>query len=805
MSRRAGLLLLIVPIAAVLLLAADWWIAVPEDAPREYVRRQRCAECHQPETDAWRGSDHDRAMAPATPESVLGDFDDAEFTHQGGRGETAFRGVTSRFFRRGEKFFVNTDGPDGKPRDFEVKYTFGVRPLQQYLVEFPDGRVQCLPVAWDTEGKRWFHLYPNEDVPHDDPLHWTGPLQNWNYMCAECHSTDLEKNYDLKTDTYHTTWSEIDVSCEACHGPGSLHCELAEAKSLFWDRRVGYGLPNLKSEDPRVEIETCARCHVRRRVIYPGFSPGDKLLDFYEPELLDSPLYYADGQILEEDYVYGSFIQSKMYMKGVRCSDCHDPHTARVKFDDNRLCTNCHLGAHPAGQYDTPAHHFHPDATQPGTKCVECHMPETTYMVVDPRRDHGFKSPRPDLTIWSRGEPGVQNIPNACNGCHNDESKGETPEWAAEKIRQWYPDRIEPPHFAYAIAAGRQVKPGGERLLKSLLARKELSPMVRASALSLLGRYPNESGHREAVEDLEHADELVRLAAVRCVGSMTDPGGLYDLLAPRLHDPIRAVRLEAARLLCGVPSSEFRAEDREAFDAAVKQYVTAQEFLAEQPGSHLNLGVLYDNLKKPEKALGAYRTALRLDPEFVEGHINLGMLLAERGERDEAMAHFRRAIEIRRETVEANRRALERYRSHGDEVQAEQQRRAVESITAELGEIHYSLGLLLAEKPGDLEKVAEHLAEAARLVEQNPGVHYNYGLVLQKLGRMEEAETSLKRAYRMAPQVPKHLHALAILYVQQKRWQAAAACTKELVRRWPGVREFQQLHYLATSRAEKGR
>jgi tetratricopeptide (TPR) repeat protein len=406
------------------------------------------------------------------------------------------------------------------------------------------------------------------------------------------------------------------------------------------------------------------------------------------------------------------------------------------------------------------------------------------------------------LTVWSRGEPGVQNIPNACNGCHNDGSKGETPEWAVEKIRQWYPGRIAPPHFAFAIAAGRQGKPKGQRLLKSLLARKELNPMVRASGLSLLGRYPHETGQPEAVEALEDPEELVRLAAVRCLGGVHDPARLHELLAPRLRDPIRAVRIEAARLLSRLPVAEFKPGEREAFDAAAGEYVTGQQFLAEQPGAHLNLGYLYTNLGKPDQAVAEYRTALRLDPEFVEGHINLGMLLAERGERDEAMAHYRRALEIRRETIEANRRARERYRRHGDEVQAEQQRRAVESITTELGEIHYSLGLLLAEKPDGLEQALDHLAEAARLAGQNPRVHYNYGLALQKLGRMDEAETSLKRAYRMAPRAPDHLHALAILYVQHRRWQAAAACTKELVRRWPEVGEFQRLHYLATSRAE---
>ncbi len=801
MLRRTGLILFLLLVLAAVYVAADWWIAVPEEAPREYVRREACIECHQPEYEDWQESDHDRAMDRAGEGTVLGDFDDVEFTHQGGEGEAAFRGVTSRMFRRDGKYYVRTDGPDGKIQDFEVPYVFGVRPLQQYLVEFPDGRLQCLPTAWDTETRRWFHLYPTENIPHTDPLHWTRRLQNWNYMCADCHTTDLKKNYDLKTNTYHTTWSEIDVSCEACHGPGSLHCRLAEANSLFWDRRVGYGLPNLKSEDSRVLIETCAPCHCRRRVIYPGWVAGSKFLDFYVPELLDGELYYPDGQILEEDYVYSSFIQSKMYMKGVRCTDCHDPHSTRVKFDDNRLCTSCHLGTHPSGQYDTQAHHHHPDASQPGTLCVECHMPQTSYMVVDPRRDHSFQIPRPELTVWSRGEAGIREIPNACNRCHHDESKGETPEWAVEQLRQWYPQRIEPPHFAHALAAGRQLKPEGERLLKELLRRKDLSPMVRASALVLLGRYPHPTGHPQAVEALEDPEDLIRVAAVRAVGGVPDAQHLYRLLVPRLSDSIRAVRVEAARAISRVPLSEFSRRDRQAFEAALEEFITGQKFLAEQPGTHLNLGYLYANLGQPERAVEEYHTALRLEPEFVEGHVNLAMLQAERGQTQEAINAFHRAIELREKTLEHNRQLLSHYRHQGNQVLIDQQQQAVDASTHELGEICYSLGLLLAEQPDRLEEAAEQLARAAQHAAANARIHYNYGLALQKLGRMEEAEAALKQACRLAPGAADHLHALAVFYVQQGRWASAAACAEELVRRWPRVPEFQRLKRLADDRA----
>jgi len=748
----------VIPVSAALLamlyVAADWWIAIPMDAPCHYTPRSECIRCHQKETDAWAGSDHDRAMDHATEETVLGDFNDREFTHFG---------TTSRLFRKDGRFMAHTDGPDGRMQDFEVDYVFGVRPLQQYLVSFPDGRVQCLPITWDTEEKRWFHLYPNEPIPHNDPLHWTRPLQNWNYMCAECHSTDLRKNYDLKSDTYHTTWTEIDTSCQACHGPGSRHVELSDAKSLFWDRRLGYGLTvKMKdAEDSRVEIETCGPCHSRRRIVYPGFQPGRKFLDHYMPELLDSDLYYADGQILDEDYVYGSFIQSLMYRKGVRCTDCHDPHTARVKYADpkgpwrqpidNRLCTDCHMGTHPAGQYDTPAHHHHPDSSQPGTKCVDCHMPETTYMVVDPRRDHSMLIPRPDLTI-------DLGIPNACNGCHNDESKGETPEWAEKTLRQWYGERKGPKHFAHAIAAGRAGKPEGRGLLEDVLRRKDLSASVRASSMLLLSRYPDPAGHKAVLDGLRDPEGLVRAAAVRGLETLSEDV-LCRWLPPLLEDPIRVVRTEAARLLSRVSRYRFSAAQRQAFDQALEEYMTGQQSLDDQPAAHLNMAVVYTNLGQMGKAEQSYLTALRLESAFVPARLNLAMFYNQQGRHAEAETQLREAIEYE----------------------------------PDLAEAHYSLGLLLAEQEGRLDEAAEQLAKAAELAPDNARIHYNLGLAQQRLERPEAAEKALATAYELASGNPDFLYALAVLYVQQERWARAVACGEELVRRWPSDPRYRAL------------
>ncbi|MGC4003763.1 MAG: multiheme c-type cytochrome [Pirellulales bacterium] len=225
-------------------------MAYPAETVRTYIGSQRCATCHQAEFAKWQGSHHEKAMQDATPESVLGNFDDAVFEHFG---------VTTKMFRRDGKYWMNTEGADGKLADFAIRYTFGVAPLQQYLVEFPDGRLQVLPICWDTVRKRWFHVYDEEPIRPGDELHWTGHLQTWNHMCAECHSTDVHRNYDAKKNTYATSYSEVAVGCEACHGPGSLHAELADSKKLFWDRRFGKGLSvTLKDASNLTQIETCA-------------------------------------------------------------------------------------------------------------------------------------------------------------------------------------------------------------------------------------------------------------------------------------------------------------------------------------------------------------------------------------------------------------------------------------------------------------------------------------------------------------------------------------------------------------------
>ena len=403
--------------------------------------------------------------------------------------------------------------------------------------------------------------------------------------------------------------------------------------------------------------------------------------------------------------------------------------------------------------------------------CAECHMPETTYMVVDPRRDHSMRNPRPDLTVWL-------DIPNACNtaGCHDDKDA----QWSEDYLRKWYGKRKGPMHFAYAIDAGRRRDPKGEGPLEALTRRKDVSPMVRATAILLLAGYPTATGRTAALRALDDPDPLVRAAAVQCLQNLPEPEltgrRIVRSLGPMLKDPLRNVRTEAARILSAAPEIESSERFGTAFQAALDEYMIGQKALEDQPGAHLNMAVVLSNLGQLDRAERAYRTALRLDGEFIPARVNLAMLLDQKRQRLLSQNRPKEAERMKRAVVREFRKAIE--------------------LDPDMAELHYSLGLLLAEDIKDkeqLEEAARELSEAARLSPDNPRMHYNYALALQHLDRRDEAEESLKTACRLDGGEPDYLYALTILYTQQNRWPEATRCAEELVRRWPTVREMHEL------------
>jgi len=721
-----------------------------QESTATFVGAKVCTECHERELSAWRGSDHDRAMAPATAETVRGDFGGVTFDDGH---------VRARFFTRPGQYLVETTGPDGKTHEYEVAFTFGWEPLQQYLIPFPDGRYQCLTIAWDTERKRWFNLYPGQDIPPTDWLHWTRGAQNWNGMCAECHSTNLKKSFDPETRTFHTTWSEINVSCEACHGPGSEHVAWARIPPMGRPRTANAGLlVRTSGISSHQLVELCAPCHSRRSEIGDYDHTTKHLLDSVIPRVLEEGLYFADGQILAEDYVYASFLQSKMYDRDVRCLDCHDPHSLKLHFEGNRLCEQCHR----AEDYDTPRHHFHRSTwngkPSPAVLCTSCHMPERAYMVVDMRADHSIRIPRPDLTK-------TIGVPNACSqaGCHADRALS----WVLDAWKRWYGTATKP-HYGTLIASGRELSPEAGPQLARLSGNTLYPSIVRATALTLLRGYPGETSTEAFNAALSDEDSLVRYTAVSSL-NVQDRKQLVELLVPLLFDPVKGARMEASSRLAGTPERLLKPYQHEALQHGIQEYIAAQEHSLDFPHAGFNLGNLFRTLGDSGRAEAYYRRALEVDEIFLPAMNNLALLLNSQGRNEEARELLRQAAEAYPED----------------------------------GETAYSLGLLLAEMKRYPEAEKE-LARAVRLLPANPRVHYNRGLLLQRLRKPREAERELLRAHELEPASASTLLALADLYLRTGRLDAARAVSDELLRRHPGSEAGQQLRTILDRLAAGG-
>lgn len=767
--------------------------------PAKFVGRSSCIECHQQQADLFHGSHHDLAMDVANETTVRANFDNQSLTHFG---------VTSTFFKRDDKFFVNTEGPNGEMRDFEIKYVFGYEPLQQYMVELNRaahleedevGQVQVLRLCWDTIGKRWFYLTPpdvKEKLEPDDPLHWTGITMRWNTSCADCHSTNLKKNFDAITKTFSTTFSEIDVSCEACHGPGSHHVELERHRSWFNNPKET-GLVSLKTADAKTQIEMCATCHSRRLKLSDGFTATCSFDDYFACELLMDHTYHGDGQIKDEVYVYGSFVQSKMYHEGIRCTDCHDPHSAKVKKLGNDLCTSCH--AHPAGKYDTPLHHHHQIGST-GSLCVECHMPATTYMEVDPRRDHSLRVPRPDLSVKF-------GVPNACTGCHLDSTK--LPEdsqvgikqyldWITraedgdeivkaelervnalmdDAVKSWFPTpHYDDSHYYARLAASSIESEEMEQILIALMDSPAAPSITRATAAIRTLEFRSDETLRAALNILNTRDARAIVGAFPRIESAMNRQIDYLRYTNSRKEPIEKirryasavanfltfesleVRLAACRTLAGIPL-EIRS------DVLSGQQI--QEF---------------------ETARDEYLESLKVENDRAASWAVISTLKLSDNDLNGAIEAIRRAISLDESTSGLRSQLASLLSQQTQNIQQDARQQAQEGNTSNLQQLQERMVELLTEISELRERDHELILVELKRAEGFPGAHHLYYRVAMSYYLRGETDLTLQylnQAIELEPDNEIYLLALATFYKSQGDWQKTSEYVDRLLQQDP--------------------
>lgn len=640
---------------------------------------EACVACHAEEVAEWKSSHHAKANRPVSVE-----LDRVAFTPTRQVKES---GVTYEMAETDGTFELRVLHDDQRIERYELVGVIGDTPLRQYLAHLPGNKFQTLSATYDVLADRWIDVFVGQNRQPGEWGHWTGQGMNWNANCAYCHTTEYQKGFDFEANRYHSTWTQQGLACAECHSGLEQHVIAAQSGDYT------SGLTTLS----KIETEhNCATCHSRRdQLTADKFMPGDDFHDHFSLALPDHPnLYHHDGQILDEDFVYGSFQMSRMAHAGVTCMDCHNPHTLKtiLPIENNMLCMRCHEGGANNAPIIKPSEHsFHPEGSS-GNSCVQCHMSKTTYMQVDPRADHAFLSPDPLLTK-------ELGIPNACNKCHSDESV----DWAVEWAEKWYgPKLAKHPQRKRAriIAAAHSYQPAGLDGLLELLA-EETVPAWRATYAGLLANYlPNQRVISALRPLLDDPSPLVRQRATRTLSNSEAASSTIE----KLGDSSRSVRLAAALGLNAANQPIPDATAQEDWD----QYI---HFNTDRPQSLL---ILANAASKEGRVADVQK--------YIERSIQLDRLNAE--------IYHQAAIILSGARLN---QAAERTLYQGWE------------LAPNNPNFPYSLGLLAAEA-NKLEQAVGFLEETVALEPRFSRAWYNLSLAYQKLNRHEDAARAMQRA-----------------------------------------------------------
>jgi tetratricopeptide (TPR) repeat protein len=633
---------------------------------------------------------------------------------------------------------ILTLGKEKKPVAYPIMRVIGHDPLRQFLIPAPGNRLQVCDVSYDPHKDEWFDVYGEEERLPGDWGHWTGQGMNWNAMCAACHNTRLRKNYEPKTNSYHTTMAEMTVGCEACHGPMKDHVE--------WRKNPPPGVTK-ESKDPTIKrfsrdqmTETCAACHSRRSEISGDLVPGEPYFDHFSLTVTDlSDTYHPDGQVRDENYVYAAFSSSRMHHAGVRCADCHEPHSNKRLIEGNMLCMRCHSGGTepPAPVIDPLAHSHHAEGST-GNDCTNCHMPHTTYMQRHPRRDHGFTSPDPLLTI-------KHGIPNACNRCHTDKDA----HWALEHSEKWYGEKLERParKRALLVAEARRGSPDARDGLIEFLKTEEVAAW-QASICHLLGRWAFEPKVRTVIiGQLANPSPLVREAALRSLQPLCRDNDdiARNAVKPFLEDESRSVRVAAAWALCDTLDLKTRAG---------RELIHKLDLDADQPTGRMQLSQFTYLRGDTQGAIRQMRKAIEWDPNSPPFHHDLAILLSTTGDIQGAIASLKEAQRLDPRNAEYPFKLGLSYSETGQLPMVISSLQKAVELDSGLSRAWYNLGLALNSAGQKLEAI-KALEQGESAEPSDATIPYARATILAGMGRRQEALAAATRALQLRPEHPE--------------------------------------------------
>lgn len=727
-----------------------------------YTGSLSCRECHPKFYELWSTSFHGLAMQPYTSEVAQ---KLRPHTNDLVAGKYRFRADIARGV-------VIERGPEGE-KEYKIAQTTGGKNVFYFLTQLERGHLQTLPAAYDVRRQEWFDTTASavrhfDDGRRDEALYWKERPLTFNSSCYNCHVSQLEKNYDLGTDSYRTIWAEPGINCETCHGPGEQHVELFRNWPTNKPPPADLKLIVTKRLSIAQRNDMCGPCHAKMSPVTPSFSPGEKYFDHFDLVCLENPDFYPDGRDLGENYTFTQWLMNPCAKSGkLDCVHCHTS-SGRYRFHEpakaNDACMPCHEGK----VKNAPAHTHHPAGAR-GNLCISCHMPMTEFARMR-RSDHSLRPPAPAATERF-------GSPNACNICHTNK----TPAWADQKVRKWRSRDYQKPLIETASLVQAARKGDWSRLqdIISYMLSPGRDEVVTASLVRLLAACENEAKWPAIRKLMDDPSPLVQSSAADQMSHRLDQENIR-LLAKAASDDFRLVRVRAASALAAVPEEQFPEAARTNVRAAIAELVTSMNSRPDDMSSHYNLGNFYMSRGEMQKAIDAFDVAIKLRPDALPPRANAAIAYNALGQNDKAEASLCRALAIEPTNAAVHLNFGMLLGEMQKVPQAEQEFRAALKSDPKLAAAAYNLALIVSKDHP--EEAMTLITRAATLRPDEPRYTYTLALFQSRAGNAPAAIATLEKALERSPAHPQTYALLAHIYEEQKQPAKARAVLERAIK-----------------------